>query len=420
MPTPINLSGYGAVGNGVADDTAALRAALASGKSVVDNKGGTYRVTGPLPLTGGQEFLGAGAATTFKPDGSFDLFQMLGARSRVRDVTIDGALHTGGRTFFVNGAHRGGLENIVASSPMNLLHVQGTNTFEWRSGWAGNCRGQHSVRVYGTGNYMTGLRTDIVTLTHVVLSANAADKPIGLDVDGNVGTVFLNNAAFLAGHGTGVWVRNTSGAGTDNPQFLEWTQLNLENSERGLIVDVPGYHEGVNLYCSGMSAGDGVRTSANAFVKIANAIVANISGIGLNAGAGTIMAGNVHSWLCSGGDQSGTVFLKAPGRLEIDATCRLMADVASAQMVFDANDYMLFNRGADRWSMIVNGTETLFANGADAGTNVPFWFPPYTVATLPSPGGLNGRTIRVGDRNNRLATSDGAAWRWAGDGTVVS
>jgi Right handed beta helix region len=49
---------YGAVGDGVADDTVAMKAAFATGKAVVLSPGATYLITQPLRLTDGQSLVG--------------------------------------------------------------------------------------------------------------------------------------------------------------------------------------------------------------------------------------------------------------------------------------------------------------------------------------------------------------------------
>jgi hypothetical protein len=45
---------------------------------------------------------------------------------------------------------------------------------------------------------------------------------------------------------------------------------------------------------------------------------------------------------------------------------------------------------------------------------------PYTFATVPSASANPGATIRITDRSQRLATSDGTAWNWAGTTTAIS
>lgn len=65
---PVNVLDYGAVGDGIADDTNALKDAIAAAK-LVYLPAGTYRITSPLYLTGvegsgGTQLIGAGSGQT--------------------------------------------------------------------------------------------------------------------------------------------------------------------------------------------------------------------------------------------------------------------------------------------------------------------------------------------------------------------
>lgn len=61
----------------------------------------------------------------------------------------------------------------------------------------------------------------------------------------------------------------------------------------------------------------------------------------------------------------------------------------------------------------------LTCGGIDSQTGI-FKAPPYTFSTRPSASANAGGTIRITDRSNRLATSDGTNWNWAGTTTAVS
>lgn len=56
----VNVRDFGAVGNGVADDTAAINAALSSGAKRVRAKYGVYKTTAPITLPSGVSFIGDG------------------------------------------------------------------------------------------------------------------------------------------------------------------------------------------------------------------------------------------------------------------------------------------------------------------------------------------------------------------------
>jgi hypothetical protein len=90
---------YGALGNGVADDRAALQAAVndaASAHTSVFLPAGTYLVSAPITIPAGEglTILGAGLGSRVKlmPNKNCYVFQMTGADTRItmRDMTIDG------------------------------------------------------------------------------------------------------------------------------------------------------------------------------------------------------------------------------------------------------------------------------------------------------------------------------------------
>lgn len=85
----VDAAVFGAKGDGVTDDTQALRNALATGLSV-RLRAGSYKVTGTIPFANkdGQRLVGAGpSATIIKPVGTFDVFNMW---SPSQPITIAG------------------------------------------------------------------------------------------------------------------------------------------------------------------------------------------------------------------------------------------------------------------------------------------------------------------------------------------
>lgn len=72
------------------------------------------------------------------------------------------------------------------------------------------------------------------------------------------------------------------------------------------------------------------------------------------------------------------------------------------------------------WRYFIGATDVGRITAADGWRfELPARFPGYTFATMPSAASYVGYTIRVTDRSQRLATSDGSNWRFT-DGTVVS
>lgn len=86
----LSVKDFGAVGDGLTDDTAALLAALAAAPAV-RLPPGTYLTTAPLRLAGGQSLIGEGAASIVKATiGSISVVEMVGEEGTLADLAIEG------------------------------------------------------------------------------------------------------------------------------------------------------------------------------------------------------------------------------------------------------------------------------------------------------------------------------------------
>lgn len=99
---PINVKDYGAVGDGVTDDTAAINAAINAGNAglrLVSVPAGTYKITAALPVITGPGMVGVPKSTIFKFNGDLDgivtkgTFKTLTGLYVVNDQQTHTALH---------------------------------------------------------------------------------------------------------------------------------------------------------------------------------------------------------------------------------------------------------------------------------------------------------------------------------------
>jgi hypothetical protein len=97
----VSVKDYGAIGDGVADDTTAIINALAA-QSNLYFPGGTYRTTATIEIGDTKIVTGSGANTIIKANtNTFDTVAMIGRNSQLRDLVIDGgesALRLYGKT----------------------------------------------------------------------------------------------------------------------------------------------------------------------------------------------------------------------------------------------------------------------------------------------------------------------------------
>lgn len=105
----MSVLAFGAIGDGVADDTPAFRAALVAGASVFVPPG-TYRLTATLNVDGATLF-GTGPQSILRCDTpDFDLLEISGSGSRIRNLTISGAATT-------SSTHQTGIITSKTSPP---------------------------------------------------------------------------------------------------------------------------------------------------------------------------------------------------------------------------------------------------------------------------------------------------------------
>ena len=210
---------FGAVGNGVTDDTAAFQAAidsLPSGGSLVV-PAGTFKITSGLTVASPLLIRGAGAnASIIAPVGNFNVFSISGGTSGagLRDLRISAVGMTGGSVVAVNDANRLTFFNLVVTDPYNGFDIQKTNTCSLLQIWMLHVRGAFGISLHGD----TGIRSDVLDITNVVLSClSNTVGATGLLVDGNVNTVSIRHMA-CTNMGRGLWVKNSTLG--PNPAFI--------------------------------------------------------------------------------------------------------------------------------------------------------------------------------------------------------
>lgn len=169
----VNVKSFGAVGDGITDDTAAINAAIAAAgvNSCVFFPSGTYLVTATLQMLSGQCFYGEGgsvsALSTIKKGATCDLINMVGACS-VKDLHLDcvGTSY-GGRGIYVSSSISQIIENVFVSNSV-------TYALEYQA-------------VAGSGSFVTNF-----TANMIAASADTAAIKVGENYPTNVVRFFQN------------------------------------------------------------------------------------------------------------------------------------------------------------------------------------------------------------------------------------
>ena len=112
----VSVKDFGAVGDGVTDDTAAIQAALNSGAGQVDLVDGTYLITGNVQMNSNQSFVGRGGVLTTS-NGTFNYGIFVNGKQNVRIEGIRVVGPSGGNGFdvavFINASTNVTVENCL-------------------------------------------------------------------------------------------------------------------------------------------------------------------------------------------------------------------------------------------------------------------------------------------------------------------
>jgi len=388
---------FGAKGNGTTNDSAALQAAIDTGKSVYLADGKTYYYTIGLILNNSyQRFGGPGV---LKPSGSINGVTIGGGSEGVEvDLTFN-APDLAGCAVRVDNGNRVtikklhgvniGLNNTFSS----ILYVQRCNTcvVEWM--WART--GGKGITWYGTDD----LRSDILRINFAIL--DCADNQYGLDWDGNCHSLEIG---YLGLVGTkGAIIRNTYK--DSNPGATTFPAIGRFNH---IEIDYPTSH-GIEI-TAGLDydfnipyiLGAGVSTSSpgKSGIKISstiNSYQVRINGgksIG-NTGYGIENAGGV---VYSDGttDLSNNVLGRTTGTvwttverltLDDDNFYLTMSD-GNPHIVFGVNSYWVYDRTNKQLNLTIDAVGTLKVDKTYVQTYKPIVISDNTAASSTNTGAL--------------------------------
>ncbi|WEJ98685.1 MAG: glycosyl hydrolase family 28-related protein [Candidatus Sphingomonas phytovorans] len=134
----ISVLSYGAVGNGIADDTVAIRNAIAASTptgGMISFPAGTYKITGTLTISSANVTLvgeGTGATRILSTNTTDDMIKFFAATpftsGGVRDMALDfSGTVTAGAAIRIDGQSAILLENLWIYSPFQGVVLQGDN-----------------------------------------------------------------------------------------------------------------------------------------------------------------------------------------------------------------------------------------------------------------------------------------------------
>lgn len=252
LPT---VKDFGAVGDGVTNDTTAFTRAAATGLSYIVPPG-TYKITGNINHTSnGQIVYGFGEDSIIAGDGNFNTFSFGGGLlgGGLVGLRFNSSAKTGGYDYVLDNCYRCTLNTLFHYSTFSAGYFGLGNGHVLHTTLVNSFRGDRAWLFYGTDLARAG-GTDIFIARCGEQSGGSGG--IALEINGNVASIgmfgfFANGApagASLLTHG--IKVHNGVGA-TLKPRFIIGTNVQIEfPKEEGLYIDAVDLLQITNLYSS--------------------------------------------------------------------------------------------------------------------------------------------------------------------------
>jgi hypothetical protein len=277
----LNVKLYGAKGDGITNDTAAIQAAIdaceAAGGGIVWFPLGRYKTTNSLRVKFSNVVLmGVGNGSVITPVGSFDTvsFQSGTAATyiyndRVIDLLFDETGKTGGRLMYGSYVANFILERVHGANGHNGLEFNNFNNVDLHNIRVTDYQGgAGAAYVRLTGGIAGAGRSDVANLFRAVFGGERSSFGMkGIDVDGWVHTVNGWAVHFVTIGAEGLHARNTVSA-LDIPSFFTFDDLECDFPELECVrLDVGQRMNFNNLQLHGSKSragiyiSDGVKTS---------------------------------------------------------------------------------------------------------------------------------------------------------------
>ena len=359
---------YGAVGDGLVDDSASIQAALDSGFDVYLSPGRIYAIGTTLTMsTPNQSFGGPGV---LRIAGAINGLELISPTATIvtgiqLDLTFNSPTQTAGWAVYINNSSRVKINKLNIISGFGGLYVQQANWVVVDFMWA-SLTGP-GVKWYGNDS----TRSDLLILNSVVV--DTGDTYYGMDWDGNCHSLTVKYLGIVGGKG--MIIRNTGGV-TTFPAIGRIGQVEVDYST-GIGVEIQAGldYDFVMPYVLG-AASDGFRigASVNAYeVRITGGKSIGNGGYGINNLGGVLLyAGDTSLYSNGLGEINGSVWNKSP-RQAIDDDFYLTTSSNNPQIVFAPTDYFSYNRTANELNLQIGGTGTVTFSGSTTQSYVPVY-----------------------------------------------
>lgn len=410
----VSVKDFGAVGNGVADDTTAIQDAVNTGLDVFFPSG-TYLFTTEITVNSDNQALyGQGV---LKPSGNINGVKITGGCFGVEiDLTFNSALQSGGYCVYISNANRIKISKLNIVDGFGALYVEKANTVVVVWMW-GQCRGPGIVWY---GNDTT--RSDVLTLLFALVGVPS--NQYGLNWNGNCHSLEVKYLGIVGGKGA--VIQNTDGV-TTFPAIGRFDHVEVDySSTHGIEIKAGLDYDFVATYVLGAS-GDGIRIAStiNDFeVRITGGKFIGNTGYGINNLGGVLLySGNSALYSNNLGETNGNVRSSSPSYY-VDSDFYQTLSGGNPLQAYDTNAYQSYDRANNTLRTFINGAEVFNIGPNFSNAGKPIVFQALTVATLPASPVLGmkafvtdaasttfAESLTGGGANSVPVYYDGSVWR---------
>jgi len=233
-----NVQDFGAKGDGVANDTAAIQsaidAAISAGGGIVFFPRGRYVTTASLICSASAVVLcGVGHSSVIMPKGSFDTISFAAPGNayiygnKIADILFEESQKNGGAT--INGQYVAQFHamRVYGGSGWNGWIFHNFNNVTLEHCRFESYRGEYYGKATGGGSGPGKGRSDVLRLFGLVLGGERKTGMVGIDIDGFVHTVNGWGVHLINIGAQGLLARNTFGA-ENNPTFFTFDDLECD------------------------------------------------------------------------------------------------------------------------------------------------------------------------------------------------
>jgi len=367
-----NVLAFGAIGDGICDDTAAIQAAIDSERNVFLPPGKTFNIT--ANLSGFVNFQRFGGPGILQFIGNTGIVLNNGVVGVELDVTFNSSLHTG-TAITINDAHRTKIKRLYGIDVFNVLYITeaNTTTLEWC--WA-IARGK-GITWYGSD----AARSDLLHINFAVI--DPSNTEYGLDWDGNCHSLVVKYLRLAGGKGT--IIRNTSG-GTTFPAIGRFGHIEQDYSTGAGIEILAGLDYDFNMPFVLGSASDGFKigsTIGSYEVRIHGGKSTGNTGYGINNLGGVVLfSASTALNSNTSGETNGNVWTKSP-RYHVDDNSYWTKISNNPVFYFDNNDLIGYDRTQNILTFVIDNQGVLGLDTNSILAYKPISLPVYTYSTLP-------------------------------------